>query len=333
MWKTIAGYVNKFLQLFGIVLTKKRHIESLNEERMIHKHQIDVIRQQQGHLLTQIVQNQSRQFCCSTIAEAIVFSKDRPVQLHALLTSYINRVKSPVPLHILYSASDPKYLEVYDEVKELFKQQPVEFRKEQNFRSDCIHLLENIRAAKVFFLVDDIVFINSVDFADYCSVNPLETIPSLRLSPSVEYCYTQSTRQAIPPDLTRVGPDRFSWQWVNSCYDWGYVHSLDGNLFLTLEITAIAKAVLFNTPNSFEAALGQFAYILKKRRGLCYEVSKIVNIPINRVQTDYENRCGNVSLEELLNKWEKGFRIDVDALAGFQNSSVHEEITFNFVPR
>ncbi|NQT11066.1 MAG: hypothetical protein HQ573_07860, partial [Desulfobacteraceae bacterium] len=40
-------------------------------------------------------------------AECIVFSKDRALQLHALLCSYSEKVASPVPIHILYHTSTP----------------------------------------------------------------------------------------------------------------------------------------------------------------------------------------------------------------------------------
>ena len=44
-------------------------------------------------------------------AEGIVFSKDRPLQLHALLCSYSEKVVSPVPLHILYHTSTSAHQE------------------------------------------------------------------------------------------------------------------------------------------------------------------------------------------------------------------------------
>jgi hypothetical protein len=53
-------------------------------------------------------------------AECIVFSKDRALQLHALLSSYLEKVVSSVPLHILYHTSTPSHQRAYEEVIAIF---------------------------------------------------------------------------------------------------------------------------------------------------------------------------------------------------------------------
>ena len=53
-------------------------------------------------------------------AEGIVFSKDRALQLHALLCSYSEKVATPVPLRILYCVSTPEHQKAYDEIMEIF---------------------------------------------------------------------------------------------------------------------------------------------------------------------------------------------------------------------
>ena len=42
-------------------------------------------------------------------AECIVFSKDRDLQLHALISSYLEKIVLSVPLHILYHTSTPAH--------------------------------------------------------------------------------------------------------------------------------------------------------------------------------------------------------------------------------
>ena len=43
------------------------------------------------------------------VAQCVVFSRDRPMQLHALLSSYFEKAKNPAPVHMLYSASSARF--------------------------------------------------------------------------------------------------------------------------------------------------------------------------------------------------------------------------------
>ncbi len=98
-------------------------------------------------------------------AEGVVFSKDRPLQLFALLSSYAELVRDPPPLHVLYRASDEGYRRAYDEVLGASPAPLGEVISERVFRDDLLALLDRIRAPRLFFLVDDIVFVREVDLA------------------------------------------------------------------------------------------------------------------------------------------------------------------------
>jgi hypothetical protein len=50
----------------------------------------------------------------------IVFSKDRAMQLHALLSSDFSYVKNPLPLYILYTFSNERHARSYEELKSIF---------------------------------------------------------------------------------------------------------------------------------------------------------------------------------------------------------------------
>lgn len=318
-WKSVKNSLRVRLRKLGFEVLKSGQYEALLS--------------QQAALLEQLVHNKpSRRFDSKLLAEGVVFSKDRPVQLHALLTSYFKKVENPVPLHVMYTASNTEFEAVYKDVAAEFADFSVTFTPETRFRDDLINLLDKLKAAKVFFLVDDIVFINTVDMRDFCHVDPLEIIPSMRLAPYIKYSYTSNRYMPLPSDLKQKS-GHCVWSWARGEEEWGYPQSVDGNLFSTLEVTAITKAVGFKAPNSYEGALGQFAYLLRKRQGRCYAKSIILNIPCNKVQDENNNRAGNLSPEALLKKWREGLVIDVDALSGFNNESCHQEVAFSFVPR
>ncbi len=58
----------------------------------------------------------------------IVFSKDRPIQLHALLESYTHYTANPAQLVVLYNVSDNNYEKGYEELQKLWPQ--IQFVKE-----------------------------------------------------------------------------------------------------------------------------------------------------------------------------------------------------------
>jgi hypothetical protein len=95
----------------------------------------------------------------------------------------------------------------------------------------------------------------------------------------------------------------------------------------------MVKFISFHAPNSFEDKLQQFLNIYSYRFGISYCKSKIVNIPCNKVQEENKNRCGNVDQDFLLQQWGKGFQMDYQKLYGFINESVHQDISFDLIPR
>jgi len=88
----------------------------------------------------------------------------------------------------------------------------------------------------------------------------------------------------------------------------------------------------FNSPNTLEGS-----WALSKPLagvGLFYEKSKIVNIPLNLVQQEANNPHMDLySVQELLEKFEQGFKIDINPLYGIENESAHIAYEPTFVSR
>lgn len=269
------------------------------------------------------------------LVEGVVFSKDRPMQLHTLLSSYFEKVTSAAPLHVLYRASSERFEAAYLKVVGLFAGRPVDFQREASFRDDLIGCLEKLKSEKLFFLVDDIVFVDAVDVHDFAQFDTEQFVPSLRLGTNLRRCYTARCVQRLPRFLDGVieGDDKACWRWRDGEWDWGYALSVDGHLFSTLEISVIAKVVEFSAPNSFESALQSFHSCFKDRYGVCYTRAKVVNIPCNKVQRENANAAGDVDPDLLLDQWERGLQIDYRRLYGIVNESAHQEIPLVLVRR
>ncbi len=268
-------------------------------------------------------------------AEGIVFSRDRPLQLFALLSSYAELVRDPPPLHVLFLATGDAYRAAYDEV---FRLSPAPLGRviaERAFRDDLVALVNEVVAPRLFFLVDDIVFIREVDLAPLTALDAGRFVPSLRLGEHLRRAYTFDRDQPLPPFRRRAvrDPDLLCWRWKDGALDWGYPLSVDGNVFSTGEMRILARTLKFSAPNSFEAALQVHARRFRKRLGVCHREARVLNVPCARVQVEIDNRSGNVDPGELLEVWRSGRRLDHRRLYGIRNESAHQEVELVFVTR
>ena len=351
MRKTICSGINFFLKPLGLTALERKTFNSLIWER-------------EALIALYEARNQREPKDSEYPAEGIVFSKDRALQLHALLSSYYEKVIPPVPLHILYDTSTPAHQKAYEEVFSLFSGRHIAFAKQNNrdsFSADLINLLTALEADKVFFLVDDLLFIEDVDLWDFAEFNTDRFVPSLRLGLNIDWCYVLQQKQPWPawvpnPDqrdrgvnkiiagrknaekdflLTKAATDgdKLYWRWNQGVHEWGYPLSVDGHLFSTGEITAIARWISFQAPNTFEDNLQKFSRLFSSRLGVSYRKSKIVNIPCNKVQEENDNICGTIGPDFLLEQWQKGLQMNYRQLYGVINTSVHQELAFELTPR
>ncbi|WP_154647901.1 hypothetical protein [Pedobacter arcticus] len=253
----------------------------------------------------------------------IVFSKDRPMQLDALLKSLFHYTKGNFKIHVVYAVTDKEYAKGYKQVKKEFLGLPVSFIMEKSFKKDLNTIVGNIQIGRVFFLVDDIIFKAPLNLEELKGVNSNKEIFSLRHSLFLNYSYVVNKTQKLPDFLS--GTKDLVWKWEKGELDWNYPLSVDGHLFNLSDVKFWVKWLDYRSPNTFEHALQLFKKHYDGYLGKSYRHSVVFNNPCNKVQSDINNIHGNVHQLELLNKWFEGYRIDFLSYEGLENRSVHEE--------
>lgn len=267
----------------------------------------------------------------------VIFSKDRPMQLYGLLTSYLNYVANPVPVIVIYSSQNKNLNNGYLDVIKYFKKIKANINfinEKKSFKQALLEVLSKVCEDKILFLVDDIIFINSVDFDIFEKINTKTQILSLRHSPFLKRSFTTKTNHS-PPSFKkfRFSDELLEFDWFKSGGEWSDPWSLDGQLLNTSEVLLIANCSHYKAPNSFEIALKAFNDIVINRKGLCFNESKILNLPINKVQNEVNNISGNISVNFLLDKWNQGYCIDTSIFKGHVPLSTHEDHPVNFIKR
>lgn len=268
--------------------------------------------------------------------EIIVFSKDRAMQLHGLLSSYFYFVSNPAPIRILYTYSSPAHQKSYEELIRLFADKNVFFVKEIVFKEQLQTLLAEIKTYKMFFMTDDALFIDHVDLQDFTKFNTQNTVPSLSKGKDLTFCFAFNKPQSLPVFLNDAfGVDKLIWKWNSAVEspDWAYPLSVDGSLFTTSEISKIIEKIDFKAPNSLESNLQEVLPLFVNRYGVSYQKVKYVNVPCNIVQKEWVNNATNtMDVEFLLEKWNEGKRIHFEEFEG-ADVKVVQMAVFNFVDR
>ena len=270
--------------------------------------------------------------------DCVVFSKDRALQLHGLLSTLREKVSPFLPVHVLYRASSSSHQKAYDDVSDMFKKQDVRFIQQtsgHSFKQDLMGILCSLTCDILFFLVDDILFTEPFDLHDMLKFDTDVFVPSLRMGQNLTRCYVQQRPQQLPHFLDQLisENDKIAWQWNEGELDWGYPLSVDGHFFAKREMAAMASLLTFRAPNSFEDQLQIFKPWFQTRYGIGYKKSRIVNIPCNRVQTERNNLSGNTHPDELLTQWQNGYQIDYKKFYGIVNESAHQEFALPLTRR
>lgn len=250
----------------------------------------------------------------------IVFSKDRPLQLEALLNSYDQFVENKSSLYVLYYSSNSTIEKAYNEINKNYPH--INFIKELSFKKDLLQLLKSIKTHKLFFLVDDMLFIRKFDLNHLINVNTRKIIPSLRMGKNITYSYVQK-KEICQPKLLKYNDHLIYWHWNDSNSYWSYPISVDGHIFTKKEIEITINKINFHAPNSLESELQRFLCHFKEKKGCSFNNSVVINFPWNKVQTENNNEAGSISTEQLMNLWNEGKRINVEEYLNKTYNSAH----------
>jgi hypothetical protein len=200
------------------------------------------------------------------LLNAVIFSKDRPMQLHLLLESILKNFKvDNCLINILYKSSNDEYNRGYNTIRDLYPQ--FNYEKEENFKEDLVSLLIDSQYT-VFFTDDDIIY-KSLRLTKDELHNIFEITNSncfsLRLGLNTTNCYTMQRLNKLEKfnkheffhDIQLDHPI-ISWKVSDGTNDYAYPMSVDGHIFKTEYIKNLCEVLEYSNPNLFEGFLSNF---------------------------------------------------------------------------
>ena len=290
----------------------------------------------------------------------IVFTKNRPLQLHAYLESLYRSFPSElIQTYLIYK------VELFDaEYEQLFRRfSDCIVIRETDFHSDFLRVLDQVETKYILFGIDDVVFFDSVDIdvIDKMFDEHSEDIFGFALRFGLEFLKAGGD---VMTDLSIAGQKvhRLSWkdgQTPNSRYPFElcatiYATSLVKKIINgTMNNNALAKK-LFSPRSVLMKALGKVASTRTTLKAFGYFFSPntleswncrwcqnhpdelpsyiyfqklcAAAIQINMVNTTTKNKfdgTGEHTVEALNEKYKKGFRLNIDFIAGKKPTSPH----------
>ncbi len=239
-----------------------------------------------------------------------------------------------VRLVVLYKAGTPFYQRQYDRLAQEF--QNITFIREEKFKPQLLDIVTDSDA--ILFLVDDNIFVRHFTISEICTaldLHPQAVGFSLRLGKNTTYCYAKNIPQKLPVFRT-IGNGGLIFDWTSEQCDFGYPLEVSSSIYRKDDIIELLLKVPFTNPNTLEDALASNAHLYRQLRSrlLCFEKSVTFCAPVNMVQNVWQNRAGkniNYSAEQLAEKFEHGYIVDIKRYNGFVPQACHQEVELYFV--
>lgn len=252
------------------------------------------------------------------MSTVIVFSKDRPMQLHGYLESIIRASGCrEEQIYVLYKEVPPI---CYDKVINCFPQ--VKWIPEENFGMQVQDLVEKADDYIVFGC-DDVIFTDRFDLQKmetYLDENERIFGFSLRLGQNIK---------PTPKKIKSAGQIR-SWIWTDNTGHYGYPWELDCTMYRKKDVLGILQQIgKVGSPNYLESIPEENRAAYVKRPGMASYTgdSKAMVITVNRVQDTHPNQVDDSKATDVISLFIRyqyeGRKLDLGRIWNCKRQQVH----------
>jgi glycosyltransferase involved in cell wall biosynthesis len=292
-------------------------------------------------IYTRYTSNQSSSY----ESDLLIFSYDRPMQLFSFLESVEKYITGLNNISVIYRSSDERFSTSYDDVKKTFpkvcfiKQSDNPSKDFQPLVMQYLFSNENQSSSYTLFAVDDIIVKDYIDISQciYYMKKTGSYFFSLRLGKTIDYSYMAATSHDVPYHVN-INKDVIGWTLNAARFDWMYDNSVDMTLYKKKDIEKSFKKISFHNPNELEINWNHYENLhssreKKRRTGLCFNTTRVVNIPLNLVNISNNPNINSFSANDLLEKYEDNLKIDIMDLFQIENHSTHIDYEPKFIQR
>lgn len=299
-----------------------------------------------GMPLGAVSKKKSYQAWAKQQTDLVVFSYNRPLQLYAFLESLEKYVTHLHNIHVIYRTTDANFDKGYKEVFKRFayvrphkqgKKAPKDFKP---LVKKCVYDKKSI-CPFIMFAVDDIIMTDYVDITNCTKAmnNYKSWFFSLRLGKNItetmlNHVSTMERLHVGIPQGKVVGKEFFSWRFDDpqAQGSWNYPNSVDVTIYRKKDLKRVLYKADYHNPNILEGEW-HWHYGPKRSKGLCFTHSKAINIPLNVVNPFWTSANLNISAWSLLDRFLKGYKIDIAKFNKIDNPAPHMDYEPTFIKR
>ncbi len=269
------------------------------------------------------------------MADFVIFSYDRPLQLYALLESIEKYCIGIDQITVIYRSSGQEYDAAYQQVNADFPEVNMVRQTSaphKDFQPNVVRALKSGGSEYFIFTVDDVVITDTIDVRQ--GISALQKTGAYgffyRLGKEIDYDYMLDM-PIQQPGFMQVSEDVYAWIFKQQQGYWGYPTSTDVVLYKKEMVLRQFEKISFSNPNQLE---GEWLKVASPRRlGLCHETSRMVNIPLNLVHNSSNRNMQGLSPKELLETFNENLKMDIAPLHRYQHSSAHIDYDPTFIAK
>ena len=252
----------------------------------------------------------------------IIFSKDRASQLHLLIRSILKNVKLNISgIIVQYTTSTEEYEQGYSILKDMYSD--ITFFKETQFDKDFMSLI-NKNLPYILTFVDDCVVRGVVDYNhiidEFIKDDQIMCV-NMRLGKSTRYRMGQIINNDLicrPPMMVipeEIQANQNKWLLLKKgvrARGFYFAMSPFGHLYRTQDFIDCIGNTLFGNIWDLEEFIKK--HPIQRPFSICYDDCKIIDTPLNTVNTLSTEEHGNITSKDLNKKWLDGYQIDGDII-------------------
>lgn len=277
--------------------------------------------------------------------KTIVFSKDRPLQLQAMLRSLYEMGRNVGHVNVIVKGDHDVYEQVAKEINSSHRAN-VQMLYEDSYvtgeaRTADTRFARMVKAqlsggaySHVCFCTDDTLFLQPFDMHEGAKLlrERSDVVGfSLRLGDNTTRCYMAKGAKQKMSD--RSDFKKFSvWDWTKSSHDYGYPLELSSSIYsIPVAYQTLSNCAKFAMPNDMEQRMDEFKGAFKESRPMLasYHTSVAASLPMNLTQTMWKNTSGKdpaYTASYLMEQYRAGHRMV--PLGEVVAPSAHTEIKF-----
>lgn len=244
----------------------------------------------------------------------LIFSRNRPLQLQALVDSMDDQNVPRLSCSVLYRADGSEMEASYAAIRA----HAVTFRRDHSgFENGVRGWLEFVGPA-IGFLTDDCLFYRPARMPDRAEI-------------PYSYRLGRNTVRTSTIGIDSQPPDTLTWDWHGKPGDFGYPLALDGHVYLIDTIYPVIEGLRFQNPTELEAGMAANWQRFTPTHLTMAEHSCLVSIPHNRVSDSSGCPISDdprFAVERLHEAFKSGQRIRPDRMDFSNVTDAHQEIPY-----